>query len=433
MLLKLVYWLNAKMAFFFHRRLSKDVVHVLKRGLLRCFLRDRITDKLIKSWRTARKNKSSKKNLGLADGVNLIGYLQAAKGISEAARSNLLAIGAAKIPCAAVNYDAGVSPSLKTEPVPPALYLNKFIFHTNIIHINPPQLPDLWKKFKKKDLIGRYTIGVWYWELPNFPEEWRFAFDLVDEVWVASQFVFDSVSAVSTVPVIKIPPCVEVESKCDMSRLDFGLPSDAFLFLCSYDVLSVQKRKNPESAIEAFKRAFLMDDLSVGLVIKVNNAQEKPEEIKEIKNKMRGYLNYYILDEVFDRAKMDELLNLIDVYISLHRSEGFGLVPAEAMFLGKPVVMTNWSGNVDFMTKNNSCGVDFKFIPVGSNAAPYDANQVWAEPDISHATEYLKQLVVDTAYYQAISLEASKTIREQFSSTKTGSLIRKRLSELKLI
>jgi glycosyltransferase involved in cell wall biosynthesis len=130
---------------------------------------------------------------------------------------------------------------------------------------------------------------------------------------------------------------------------------------------------------------------------------------------------------------MHSLVGLTDVYVSLHRSEGFGLIPAEAMSLGKPVVMTRWSGNLDLMTDDNCCGVDYKLIPVEANAWPYLPGQTWADPDVDQAAKYLRRLRDDAGYYSGISGRAARTIREKFSPQAVGTAIRTRLQALHLV
>jgi glycosyltransferase involved in cell wall biosynthesis len=431
--LKLLYRSYNSLKPFFQTILSNKIWSRLKSILPSQTFQNNVDKVFVKEWQMARKNNPWQTDSKISQkGINLVGYLQVAKGISEAARNNILALKAAEIPYSVIDYDRAMPLYLKTESLPTSEHSKDFIYNTNLIHINPPQLPYLWERFRKSDLIGRYTIGVWYWELPNLPKDWQFAFDLVDEVWVATKFVFDSVSAKSPVPVTKIPPCIDLYCEQHTSRADFNLPSNCFLFLCAYDVLSIQARKNPQGAIEAFKRAFPATDSSVGLVIKINNAQQNLPEIKKLKDELKGYSNCFFIEKTLDKAQMNSLLSHIDVYISLHRSEGFGLIPAEAMYFGKPVVMTKWSGNVDFMTENNSCGVNYNLVHVGYNAGPYASDQLWADPDIDHAAGYLQRLHTDSTYYATLSREASKTIRTSFSPQFVGKAIRNRLVKLGL-
>jgi len=387
-----------------------------------------------REWQEYRKLRSGLGNSQQAQGgVNIVGYLKATKGISEAARNNALALSSAKIPFTVNDYEAGIPKSMQVDDLPVAPDGSGFKFNTNLIHINPPQLPYLWDAFAHEDLATRYTIGVWYWELPQIPNEWGPAFDLVDEVWAASDFVFRSISAKSPVPVIKIPPCVRPVYNHLLTRTDFLLPSDCFLFICAYDMLSAQDRKNPLGAVEAFKRAFPKNDPSVGLVIKINNAQENPRGFETLMNSTTGYSNCYLLKDVYDKQKVNSLIKLGDAFISLHRSEGFGLIPAEAMSFGKPVILTKWSGNLDYMTQENSCGVDYKLIPATSTSGPYGAGQVWADPDIDHAAFFMKKLFSDREYYTQISNHAKRTIETNFSPQIVGRMIREHMTHLGLL
>lgn len=386
-----------------------------------------------KKWRAAKaESRWNPASRDFEDGINLVGYLRTVKGISEAARSSALALDSAGIPYTVNDFEYGIPAWQQVDVLPKSQHGAGFKFNANLIHVNPPQLPFLWNAFMKDDLTSRYNIGVWYWELPELPEEWRSAFGLVDEVWAATQFIFDSIFSKTPVPVVKIPPCIHLVYDEQMNRSDFNLPSDRFLFMCAYDVLSIQARKNPLAAVEAFKRAFPKNDSTVGLVIKVNNAVENPQEIKRLYDHVNGYANCYIIEDVLGKLKFNSLLNVVNAFVSLHRSEGFGLIPAEAMGLGKPVIMTRWSGNLDFMTPDNSCGVDYRLVPVGAQSGPYTAGQFWADPDIDHAAFFMKKLFWNREYYQQISIHARKTIETEFSPDVVGGMIRKRLEDLGL-
>ncbi len=418
--------------------MKRIVKRVTPQGVLLSFLKAQSTKinlyferMYVNEWRDARTKHLSNLHLGKNKGVNLVGYLRTAKGIGEAARSSALALASVKIPYSAIDFEYGVPKSQQVESF--IKHNDGFRFNVNLLHINPPQMPYLWNVYKGANLTPCFNIGVWYWELPEFPDDWLFAFDLVDEIWAASQFVVDSISEKSPIPVLKIPPCVSPLYNQNLSRLDFGLPLDSFLYMCAYDVLSVQGRKNPFGAIDAFLHAYPENTSSVGLVIKVNNAKENPGEVQSLKNHIMERSNCYIITDVYEKITFNSLVNLVDVYISLHRSEGFGLVPAEAMFFGKPVVMTSWSGNLEYMSDNNSCGVGYNLIPVAGNAGPYTSNQYWADPNINEAATYLQNLYYDRKYYNTIAKEAYSTIRERFSPKRIGDLMYSRLRELKLI
>ena len=414
--------------------LPNSIWHGLKRALPNYRGDKNIEELYIQEWAASRNlAKVGNSKFPLKRGINLIGHIKASTGLGEAARSSLLALNQAHVPVELIDFEFGVPEKQQKEQIHLQPVKDEFAYQTNLIHINPLQMPYLWEKFGQEKLTGRYNIGFWYWELSGFPDFWKSRFDVVDEVWVATEFIRAAIQEKSPVPVVKIPPCIQVDCEPGLNRASFNLPKDVFLFLCAYDILSVHERRNPRAAIGAFKRAFDQNTRSVGLVIKLNNAQENPQAVEQLKRELADYPNCYFEDEVFTKPRFNALINQIDAFVSLHRSEGFGLIPAEAMYLGKPVIMTNWSGNVDFMTRDNSCGVDYQFVPVGSGCWPYPPEELWADPDVDHAAYFMKKLFEDTTYYQQISTNAAQTIHSMFSPALVGQMMRERLEKLKLL
>lgn len=382
---------------------------------------------LMKEWIDARQSCQNDPNADFPEGVNVVGYFNAATGLGEAARSSVRALKAAGIPFSQINIDFDVPERQRIELFESDRE-NGFRYRINLLHVNPNHMPYLWEKFGKSALLGHRTIGVWYWELLSIPGEWETGLQVVDEVWVPTQFVFDAIKPVSPVPVYIVPPSVEVDFDASCSRADFGLPPDRYLFLCVYDALSGSGRKNPEGAIAAFREAFSPNDLSVGLVVKINNAEENPGDVKYLEHLLQGYDNVYFIKRVLPRTQINALINLVDCYVSLHRSEGFGLVAAEAMYLGKPVVMTKWSGNLDFLSEENACGVGFQLVPVGNLQRSYDPEEYWAEPRLDEAAAFMQRLAREKDFSIRIGQNAGKTIRQQYSTDKMARLIRGMLS-----
>ncbi len=226
-------------------------------------------------------------------------------------------------------------------------------YDVTIVCVNPDNSFNLRTHVPLNVLGDRYVIGYWYWELPEMPDEWMPEFEFTDEVWAATNFVKDAVASKSPAPVVRIPPVVQLGQGRNLSRADLRLPENRFVFLAMFDAASVLQRKNPLGVLRAFKKAFAADDAEVALVLKFNNPDHNEPVFQAVLAESATHENVLLLDKPMDKDEVTSLIKASDCFVSLHRSEGFGLGPAEAMSLGKPAIITNWSGNTDYMTAEN--------------------------------------------------------------------------------
>lgn len=374
----------------------------------------------------------SEKKEQFEPGINLIGYSRSETGVGESSRLAARAYDRVNLPFGIINYNTGNLANCND-----LTWAEREMDHAkhnvNIFHINADQMPVAFDTLGKEVFEGKYNIGYWHWELPDFPDEWLNSFNYVNEIWAPSQFIVDAISEKSPVPVVKIPHGIELTEYDTLNREKLRLPEDCFLFLTMYDTYSFQERKNPISVIESFKKSFRKDDRSVGLVIKVNHSDNNSKGLTKLEQLIEGYQNIYLVKGTLSRSDVNSLINCTDCFVSLHRSEGFGLGLAEAMYLGKPVIGTHWSANTDFMNHRNSCVVDYRLVQIGEDLGPYKAYQYWADPDIEHASYYMKKLVGDKSYYERIGLAGQETIRNLFSPEVVGNKVKKRLQYLGLL
>ena len=295
-------------------------------------------------------------------------------------------------------------------------------YAVNLVQVNADQAPGFFHA-RPRYGAGKRNIGYWNWELSTFPGEWEIAFSLFDEVWAPSRFTRDAIAAASPVPVRCIPFPVTVPAApppwIDRSR--FGLPDDVFLFLFAFDLHSFLERKNPLGLIRAFERAFGDRD-DVGLVLKAMHAEDA-DEGRQLREACAGRKNIHLLHQVYSRRETLALMALCDAYASLHRSEGFGLTIAEAMALGKPVVATAYSANVDFMTETNSRPVRWRLIEIDRDHGPYRKGMTWADPDLDHAAEEMRRLVEDPDLARRLGAAARADVARQLSPAAVGAQI----------
>ncbi|MGE7906613.1 glycosyltransferase [Peribacillus sp. NPDC094092] len=364
----------------------------------------------------------------MKNGVNLIGYARAESGLGEACRSAAKALQSVGVPFGIINFPR--CPSRQTDLSWKHKEVKKPFYKTNIFFINADQLYHHYTLniLKREWFINRYNIGYWHWELPEFPDAWVKSFELINEIWVPSLFTLNSISSKTSKPVHFIPHAISVEVP-EINRTHFSLPNNRFLFLTMFDLHSTTARKNPFAVIEAFKKAFPQNDPTAGLVIKINNASHFLNEVNLLKQSIIGFNNIFLIDKVLSRKEVNGLMYVTDSLVSLHRSEGFGLPLAEAMYLGKPVIATNWSGNVDFMNENNSCLVDFTLKNIDGNYGPYTTDQKWAEPHIDRAAYFMKKVVDDKSFTSRIGMLAKRTIKLKYSPQFIGGIYKTRLNQ----
>jgi glycosyltransferase involved in cell wall biosynthesis len=322
------------------------------------------------------------------------------------------------------------SPSRAKDSTFDGMISNKNPQPFNLFHINADQMPIAYDYLGEAFFAEHYNIGYWHWELPAFPREWLGSYDYVDEVWAPTQFVFDALAATARKPVVRIPHGIAFAPSPSASRAQFRLPGDRFLFLMMYDTLSFQARKNPEAVIRAFAKAFRHPS-PVALVIKVMNVDKRSREYAKLRQMLTEIPNAILLDRTLSRQEVYDLESVCDSFVSLHRSEGFGLGLAESMYLGKPVIGTNWSGNVDFMDATNSCPVDYALVKITQDHGPYHSGQFWAEPEVDHAAWYMRKLVEDPAFRRRIASAGRATITRDFSPAAVGRQYSERLCAIR--
>ena len=360
-------------------------------------------------------------------GVNLTGHITGDFGLAEAARGNLRAIEAARIPLAVKDLKIDWLPNSDTSY---KKFSDNNPYPINIVQTNPNWVdqilagyfPGIGSEYFK----GKYNIGVWLWELPVFPSEWQWAFDLFDEIWTTSNFCAEAFSAVSKVPVLKIPVSLAFPQLL-LTRENLNLPKDKFIFLFMFDFGSSFERKNPFATVEAFKRAFGKSNPDVLLVLKFANAHLFPQRRQELMDLAEGWSSLQFIDGHLQKEEIHALVNSCDCYVSLHRAEGFGLTMSEAMYYGKPVIATAYSSNMEFMNVGNSFPVKYELLTTTEDYGAYPKGSVWAEPDVDHAAALMQYVFNNYQAAQTVGDRAAKEISSLLSPPTVGKKIRSRL------
>ena len=362
----------------------------------------------------------------LVTGVNLHGYLSRWLGLGECARLYANAMIASGHPVALYDVEIDI-PHARSDHSLASQIVTSSPFTRDLVFVNPDHWEDTLRSIGSLSGQRRYIIGYWFWELENFPNGWLHAIDRVDEVMVSSAFVEQSVRRVCSKPVTRVPLPLALGTDSGLRRSHFGLGKDDYVFFCSFDFNSAIARKNPHAVIKAFRHAFPCGNEKVTLLIKSSNGDRHPSLLMQLLTFAGADPRIMVRDDMLERRDLQSLHRCIDVYVSLHRSEGFGLGMAEAMCMGKPVVATAYSGNMEFMTTANSCLVDYRMIAVESGEYPHASGQQWADPDPRHAAHHFRMLYKDRALGSCLGNQAARDMARNFSVEACMNVLAQRL------
>ncbi len=377
-------------------------------------------------------------------GVNFFGCVSGYFGLAVASRNTLRALSERRIPVAIRDFDTrdGRSGLDTTYRHLETRHPTKLPHPVNLFHLNPSEvlvgIPILWPLL---DIGAKVNAIVPFWELPVIPEYHIRAFDLMDCVLAPSIYIKDIIERnVPYAHVLHYPQAVYLPHATKPDRRKWALPAQDTVFLCSFDLNSDVNRKNPWAAIEAFRTAFPGDE-RVLLVVKLHGIdgwhghQQHADRLRVL---ARSHPRIRLIEQRLDYDETLSLYASCDVLVHLHRAEGLGLVGMEMMSLGKPVVTTAWSGNMDYCTNSNSMLVGYEFVTANPIIPAYTGrNRVegvtWANADVAEAARALRRLAHDPELRARLGKQAAVDMerrRIQHSRGQVADLLRQACAEI---
>ncbi len=358
-------------------------------------------------------------------GVNALGLFRYTSGLQQAAQGVVDALSA-----------AGVRLSLRDVPMAHnrdgrgrAGFDGLEQFPISLINtgLDMP-VPDVYRLAGVHPRSGVHRIAMWWWELEQLPTAWLDRGRDVDEIWAPTTFIAEALRVLGK-PVYPMLPSVRLPKFEAKPKASFDLDDNKFTFLFVFDMNSRLPRKNPLALIRAFRQAFRRSE-AVELAIKVS-PQERfyPEWWRELRS-AAAENDVRLIDRNLDRSDLLALMNAADAYVSLHRSEGFGLTMAEAMLLGKPTIATGYSGNLDFMTNENSYLVGHELTRIEEDIPPYPKGCVWAEPSVEDAAVVMRRVFENRDEAAAIAARGKTDVEVTLSPEASAWRMVNRLREI---
>jgi glycosyltransferase involved in cell wall biosynthesis len=309
--------------------------------------------------------------------------------------------------------------------------LNRGLQKINVFHINGDEVKLSLAHLQFEGLDEGYNIVYPAWELPNYPDDWALQLDRFDEIWAPTNFIKRSLEKSCKKKIVHMPLACDVRIGAFYPRKFFDIPENKYTFLFFFDLRSFSGRKNPFGLLQAFEK--LLHEIKseqIHLVLKIHGGDDGNllNSFELFKSKYGS--NLTVIDAVLSEDQIRSLVVCCDCFVSLHRAEGFGRGIAEAMLLGKPVIATAWSGNMDFMNAENCFGVDYKLVPVEKDAYPAWEGQSWAEPDIEHASKLMQSLVKNPSNGYLIGNQARIDLNVKLGLMSSGVRYSNRINEI---
>jgi glycosyltransferase involved in cell wall biosynthesis len=359
--------------------------------------------------------------------VTIVGYPFQPTGMAEHARSTFRAFRAVGVTPRLLNVaedNAEPDPDLERDFGP--FLATELGTGVNLFGVNGDEAERVIDRVGSRAFEAAYNIAYPAWELAEYPKVWARTLDRFDEIWAPSAFVQQALQGAVSRPVHRMPLPVDLRLSGFLGRRHFGIPEDAFVVLFFFDFLSFAVRKNPEAVLKAFEIvAQRRPEADLCLVIKSRAGPGGIEGAEAAQAELEARVaalapRAMTLNGDLSDNEIKNLVRVCDVFVSLHRSEGFGRGMAEAMALGRPAIATGYSGNLDFMAPGTGLLVDHELVPVAPGAYPHGEGQVWAEASPEHAAELIEQLLDDPAETRAMGRRAQAHVRETLSVEAIG-------------
>ena len=361
-----------------------------------------------------------------------IGYCEAALGLGESFRNMLTALDGAGLEFSIYPYNWNVT-TRRIGPFLESRYDLEGVYDINVIYVAVDQVQFVSQNVNKQVNGAGYNILRTYWELPRAPTTWASHLKRFDELWVPNDFVADAFRPIFEGIITIVPVYINVGCSAKFDRTYYQLEDDCFVFMFSFDYSSRTSRKNPLAVVQAFIYAFPDRETKVRLIMKTTGPETLDPTVSYILMSFAQIdSRIKFLNRSLTRDEMLSLLDACDCYVSLHRSEGFGMGMAEAMALGKAVIGTNFSGNQEFLNEETGFPVPYALRRLAPGEYPMGDGESWAEPDVAAAIDLMRRVFNDGEERRRRALEGRRYIEMRHSAAAVSEIVDRRLREIRM-
>jgi len=273
-------------------------------------------------------------------------------------------------------------------------------YDTVVIHTVPEYFP-LWAERE----AGKRLVGYTVWETDRIPGHWYSALNSVDRLMVPCKWnrtVFKRCGV--NVPISVVPHITEQFTHMDSAVMPNDIRSTDFVF---YTIGTWTNRKAIWKVLQSYWDTFSDNDDTV-LVIKTTGRDftrsflgrfhgNTRKVIKRLRRRYDSPARICVITQDVDDEFIRVLHRRGDCFVSLCRSEGWGLGAFDAAAAGNPVIITGFGGQLDYLPAHVAHLVRYTHVPVDDSAGKksYSPDQRWAEPDIAHASELMRSVFED--------------------------------------
>ncbi len=367
-------------------------------------------------------------------GVNLIAPISLQNGLGTSSRGYYQSLLEMNVPTKVIDVSGLIHSGEKIDIVDP----DCLPFDVNLIILNPDRVDALIYRYSTRIFDKKINIGLFVWELLVPRPEWDRSYRLFDHIITPSKFCADIFSFHSGLDVTVIPHALhnihrsgesaahnKSEEKQWLRNIHNARSSGKKIVGFIADASSGLKRKGLDVLLKAIENDVSTEN-PFHFVIKTHSFDTRDSDgLPYIGNKSVQFIN-----QMFSADEVTELRSELDVYVSPHRAEGFGLNIFESLSIGIPTVLSRYSGALELLGDDYPYYIEGTYSEIEEDSGPYRKGSVWFEPDPESLIKKLHDAISDRSLHSNIFNKYKDKIGYSLSTREIGEKLKQLISRL---